>query len=112
MMLIHQTSQLDKNTWKSVAFDFGLPYLSISVSLNILLTLMIIIRLVVYSRNIRTAMGVTGTSGLCKAIATMFIESCALYAVSLVLVPGLPGSGIVDAFLPVLAHTQVRGTFL
>jgi len=103
---------------------FGIPYLSISVSLNILLTLMIVIRLVLHSRNIRAATGSTaGISRLCKTTSTILIESCALFAVSsLVVVAALVrvgsydsldamhGTYTVDIFFPILAEIQVRAS--
>ena len=90
--------------------DFGLPYLSISVSLNVLLTLMIVIRLVLHSRRTLTARGAAGRIGLYRAITTMLIESSALYAVNSLLLIGLWGAGnrTADTFLPILAETQVR----
>ena len=102
--------------------QFGIPYLSISVSLNVLLTLMIVIRLALHARNFRTATGsLVGISGLCKVASIMLVESCALFAVSsLVVVVALARLGndsveffysglyIVDIFFPILAETQVR----
>ena len=103
---------------------FGVPYLSISVSLNVLLTLMIVVQLVLHGRNIRVATGSpVGIGGWYKAISTMLIESCALFAVSpLVVVVALvragnmfkmdiyySGSYVVNIFYPILAETQVRG---
>ena len=109
-MLIYQA--LGRGTlWAPVAISLGIPYLAISVSLNILLTLMIVIRLILYSRNIRAATGFSGTGGLCRAIITILIESSALYAVSSLLVVGQSNYAMVDIFLPVLAENQVR-TFL
>ena len=95
--------------WAPMPADFGVPYLSISVSLNILLTLMIVIRLVLHSRNIRAATGM-GTNGLYKAISTMLIESCALFAVNSLLVIGplIGGNYVAGTFFPILAETQVR----
>ena len=102
---------------------FGVPFLSISVSLNVLLTLMIVIRLILHGRQIRTATWpAVGTSGLYKTVSTMLVESCALFAVSsLVVVAALaayenswnevvyfPGGYVVDIFFPILAETQVR----
>ena len=59
-------------------------YLSICLSLNVLLTLMIVIRLMMHIRNIRNATGASdGSGGLHTAAATvvtMLIESYALYA--------------------------------
>ena len=100
---------------------FGVLYLSISVSLNVLLTLMIIIRLVLHGKNIRAAAGFrAGISGLYKGVSIMLIESCALFAVSSsVVVVALAmtrsrsddffyGIYVVDIFYPILAETQVR----
>ena len=86
-----------------------LSYLSLSASLNVLLTLMIVIRLILHTRNIRNAMGISGIGGMCKAVATMLIESCALYAVIslLVIIPLAIQNYIMDIFFPVLAETQV-----
>ena len=87
---------------------FGLPYFSISLSLNILLTLLIAIRLIVHAMNTRNAVGITGAGGMCKAIVTMLVESCALYAVSSLLVLGPQSSAVRDIFIPTLSETQVR----
>jgi len=103
--------------------EFSVPYLSISVSLNALLTMMIVIRLILHGRRIRTAIGpAVGISGLYKTVSTMLVESCALFAVSSLVVIGalatyedswnpsiyFPGSYTVDIFFPILAETQVR----
>jgi len=88
----------------------SLPYFSIAISLNILLTLMIIIRLVLHSRNVHAATGSpAGISGLYKTVVTMLIESSALYAVSSLLVIGpMAARGLaVNLFFPILAETQV-----
>ena len=101
---------------------FGIAYLSISVSLNVLLTLMIVIRLILYARNSHTATGsLAGISRLYKMISTMFIESCALFTVTSTLVIGAlaayiynwignistTGRIIADIFFPILAEIQV-----
>jgi hypothetical protein len=114
IMLIYQTSQPNSSIWDSVAVSFGLPYFSISLSLNVLLTLMIIIRLVLQSGNIRTAMKApSGATRLYKGVVTTLIESSAIYAVSSLLFVGPWGSGshVADIFLPILAQTQVRAFF-
>ena len=105
-MLIYQTADpAIGNVW------FGLPYLSISLSLNVLLTIMIVVRLVLLSRNIRATMGPqAGIAGLCKSIATMLVESSALFAVSSLLVIGTwpTPSPVGNVFPRILAETQVR----
>ena len=89
---------------------FGISYFSISLSLNVILTLMIVIRLVLHRRNLRKVLGASdGTSGLYTAIVTMFIESYALYAIAFLLyiVPWALGSVVVTLFAPVIGPAQV-----
>ena len=72
---------------------------------------MIVTRLVLHGRNIRAVTGSqVGISGLYKTIATMLIESSALYAVNSLVLIGLwaAGSGASGIFLPTLSQTQVR----
>ena len=114
-MLIYQTSQPNSSIWNTVAIDFGVPYFSISLSLNILLTLLIVIRLAMHSKNIRNAMGApTGTSGLYETIITVLVESCAIYAVTslLFVAPWGAKSHVADIFLPVLGEIQVCPIFI
>ena len=110
IVLIYQTTEFPvtkSNRWA------GPAYFSISIALNVLLTLAIVIRLILHARNVRTAMGGTGISGLCKAIVTMLVESCAIYAVSSLLVvgPAVAGSPIANVFMSVVPQTQVRVFF-
>ena len=103
-MMVYQSAQLTSSYWSAI------PYFSISISLDLILTLMIVIRLVVYARNTRTAMGITGVGGLCKAIVTMLIESSIIYAVNslLFIVPWVTKNYADDIFLPILGQAQVR----
>lgn len=73
---VYQLAKLTSNAWAI------LPSLEISLSLNILLTLKIVIGLILLARDTRTAMGIAGIGGLCKAVVTILIKSCTLYAVS------------------------------
>ena len=101
----YQTTTAIGRTWTP------LPYYSISLSLNILLTLIIVIRLIIHARRTRAALGMAGIGGLYKSIVTMLVESSALYGVSslLVIVPLAAGANpIVDFSLSVLRETQVR----
>ena len=103
-ILIHRSAEVSGSYWPT------LTYLSISVSLNVLLTLMIVIRLVLHTRNTRAALGMTGIGGLSKSIITMLVESCALYSASslLVLAPlAVNYNPISNFFVPVLPATQV-----
>jgi len=90
----------------------GISYFSISLSLNVILTLMIIVRLVLHGRNVRAAAGspAIGISGLYKTIATILIESCAIFALDSLLVIGTlaPKKQVTNLFIPTLSMTQVR----
>ena len=101
---VYQTKHMSYTLWSA------LPYFSISLSLNVLLTLMIVIRLILHTRNTRTALGITGVGGLCKAVVIILVESCALYAVNSLLVIGPLGAGnsTWTLFYAVIAQTQVR----
>ena len=107
IMLVYQATEVTDGVYFSVWF--GLPYFSISLSLNVFLTLMIVIRLMLHARDIRASMGGTGIGGLYKVIVTMLIESSALYAVNslLILGPSSAGNSASDIFIPILAETQV-----
>ena len=87
-----------------------IEYLLASTLLSILLTLMIVIRLVLHTRNTRAAMGVTGIGGLYKAVITMLIESCALDTASSLLVIGSStvSTGLQGLFWPIFTEIQVR----
>ena len=107
--LVRQASGVTNAVWGPFASHPTTPYLSVSIPLNVLLTLMITARLVLHSKNIRAAMrSPAGIGGLYKTIVTILVECSALYAVSSLLVIAEAGSRIAYIFLPILAETQVR----
>lgn len=115
VILIYQNSQPDVDAWTPSTIHFGYSYFLVCLSLNGLLTVMIIARLVLHSRSIRKSMGTPeGTSGVCKTIVAMFVESFALYTANFLLVIGSWGarSYLVYTFFPILAETQVIAPFL
>ena len=89
-------------------------YLIICLSLHVLLTLMIVIRLIVHTRNLRKATGASdGSSGLhtaASAVATILVESYALYAVAFIvyIVPWAVQSQVANIFPRVVITSQVR----
>ena len=110
-MFTYQTLRPQYFDSQELTINLGLSFFSISVSLNVLLTLMIIVRLVMHSRNVRKATGAPeGAGGLYKAIVTVLVESCALYAVGFLLYIGVwsVGNALVYVFFPILLETQVR----
>jgi len=93
---------------------FYTVYISLSLALNVILTSMIVVRLVLCTRSVRASMGSsTRMDELYKSIATMLVESSALFTVSSVLVIGLwvvttAAGTIANVFVRILAETQVR----
>ena len=91
--------------------NFGISWFSISLSLNVLLTIMIITRLVLHNRELRKALKIpVGTFGIYKTVVTMLVESFALYAGVFLLYITTWGPKNVAAyvFFPILAASQVR----
>ena len=93
--------------------DLGPIYLCISLSLNVLLTLMIIVRLVLHNRTIRNAMGSQSTpNGLTSLefVNTILIESCAPYTLISVscIALWITNSYIANYILPIFEASQVR----
>ena len=75
---------------------------------------MIIVRLALHIKNIRSALGFSaGATGLYMAIITMVVESSALYAMSGALFMGTfaSSSSFSFVFSVVFSHCQVRGYF-
>lgn len=108
--IIYQTSQ-PVATWESSRI--GAPFYSISLSLNVLLTLMISIRLILHSRDIRNALGpLVKADRLYTTIVTILVESSALYAVNSLLYigPWYAGNLLASIFITPLTVTQVRAT--
>lgn len=71
---------------------------------------MIVIRLILRSKNIRSVMGApSGFTGLYKTVITMLIESSAIYAASSLLFLGFwaSGSHIGEVFSAIHAEVQV-----
>ena len=92
----------------------GTLYFSIALSLPILLTLMIVMRLIAHRRDVRKFIGALDvTSGPYTAIIRMVSESYALYAITFLLyiVPWAIGSPVMNLFFDPLRAIQVRTVF-
>lgn len=108
MGIVHINGDL---TSSAASLNIDTSYTSICLSLNVILTLMIVARLILHSRNIRRATGTSdGTAGLYTTIVTMLVESYALYAASLVfyIVPWALESWVVSIPAKILGPIQVR----
>jgi hypothetical protein len=111
-VLIYQTSQPEKSLGNTFAgLDLGYLFYLISPSLNILLTLMIILRIILHTRTLRWALGTS--SGLVEVyddFIFVLVEPCVLYTVSFLLyvIPWGSGSFVRDIFFPTFVQVQVR----
>ena len=109
---IYQNLQPVNVAMQNVAINnFGKAYYSIPLSLDVLLTLMIVARIALHSRDIRSAVGsLVRPNRLYGALVTILVESCAIYTASylLFLGPWASGSPIWNAFFPMLVEAQVR----
>ncbi|TFK49606.1 hypothetical protein OE88DRAFT_1736610 [Heliocybe sulcata] len=99
--------------WESGSLNWTVPYLSISLALNIILTVAITARLLVYRHRIRSVMG-PGHGKKYVGIAAMLVESASLYTVFslLVLVPFALNNPLSDVFLQALIQFQATAVFL
>ena len=99
----------------TVISNYGISYYSITALLNVLLTIMIITRLILQSRNIRNAMGgSTGATRTYTAVIVMIVESYALYTVTFLVFLGLwaAKNSAINAFFPFLVQVQVSIAFV
>lgn len=95
--------------------DTFMSFSTISLSLNVILMLMIVARLILHRRNIKKAVGsLTGTSGIYMSIIAMLVESYAIYDVTFLLYIGTSSGSSYAAtvFAILLGETQVIAPFL
>lgn len=99
--------------FSKITTSFALPYFAISLSLNIVLTLMIVGRMAAYRRKGQEIFGRTYGKHY-GSIATMFIESAALYTICsvLLLVTYAIGHPINQIWLGLSPAVQVSSQFL
>ena len=109
-LVYYQATHSVCTVWRSTPINVGIPY-SISVSLDVLLTLMIAIRFALLSREIRRLMNAPFKFGeVYKAIIAILGESLALYAITFLLWIGTwaVNNPVQHFFFQILAQTQVR----
>jgi hypothetical protein len=101
--------------WHSAGgVNLSTSYYSICLGLNVTLTSMIVIRVILHMRGLRRALKASEVfSGVYKTIATMIIESYALYAVAIVAntVHWATDSTVVGLFSAALRSVQVCPVF-
>ena len=104
--LLVQISQPNLSLWSSL--NFSVPYFSLSLSLNVIVAILIVTRLLLERRKIVAALGKQHAKQY-VSIAAMIIESAALYSVFSLTFLGLYGANhpVQNIFLQVLPQIEV-----
>ena len=108
ILIYHQASQPDSTLWSFFTLDFNHLFFTISLSLDILFTLMIFVQIRLRARDTRNGKGVSSEAA--RWYLTVLFNSSTLYAVTFLLFIGSWGARSHDAdiFFPVLVEIQVR----
>ncbi|KAF9010828.1 hypothetical protein BDQ17DRAFT_1299432 [Cyathus striatus] len=87
--------------WTDAAVKFGVAYWSLSISLNVILTLLISGRLWYFRRRIKAVLGAEHTSTY-TSVLSMLVESAALYSITLTIfvISYARGSAFQNVVLP------------
>ncbi|KAI0649025.1 hypothetical protein C8Q79DRAFT_488197 [Trametes meyenii] len=107
ILTLFQSSRPDADLWSQTTVQFSVPYFSISIGLNIMLTLLLVIRLLCMSsyigRTIGPAHGKTYIS-----VAAMLLESATPYAVTglIFIITYARNSNVQNLVLPVLSQVM------
>lgn len=80
-LVLFQLSQPHANIWKATVVNFAVPYWSLSVALNILLTLLIVGRFIYARKLVRRTLGPQHGKAYTTVVA-MLVESAAIYSVT------------------------------
>lgn len=112
-ILLFQLSQPNANLWSTTTVNFGIPYWSISVSLNVLVTSLIVAKLYFIRRRTRAVLS-THHSRTYTSVAAMLVESAALYSATalLFIITYARNSQIQNLVLPVLGQVQAISPLL
>jgi len=113
IVLLFQSSRPNANLWTKVTINFGIPYYSLSVSLNIMITLAISLRLMYHRNELKKTLG-TASNLPYVSIAAMLIESSSVYAAASLcfIIPYALNSAASHVFLPILIQAQVLAPML
>jgi hypothetical protein len=107
-LLLTQIGTPDNSLWARKSVNFALPYWSLSIALNFLVTILIVARLIYIRRQITQAIGQQHTRQYTSVVA-MLIESAAMTTVCslLFLIPYARGSAISSVFQGLACEIQV-----
>jgi hypothetical protein len=107
--LITAIGSLSETFWAAQAVTFGIAYWSLSLGLNITITIAIAGRLFYMRSKLRTALGDQCLASPYVSVAAMIVESASLYTSTtlIFIVLYARGSPVQNYVLPVLGQIQV-----
>lgn len=108
IMTIFQSAQPNANIFSAAAVDFAIPYWSLSIALNIIITGMIATRMIVLRRRIVAVLGADHARTYTSIVA-LLTESAALYSTTMlvfVITYGLHSNAL-NIVLPISSQVMV-----
>ncbi|KAF7290742.1 hypothetical protein MIND_01314900 [Mycena indigotica] len=113
LALIVTSFQLENSFWAARSVQFGTAYWSLSISLNILLTLLIVGRILVLRKRVKGTLGAQHAQQYFSS-AAMIIESASLYAVVglIFIVTYARSSSVQNLVFPILGQVQAIAPML
>ncbi|ESK90410.1 hypothetical protein Moror_13676 [Moniliophthora roreri MCA 2997] len=113
ILFLKQVGTVSQSPWETTGINFTAPYYAMSLALNILVTVLIVVRLLIYRHRITKAMGSSHGSHYTSLMA-MVVESAAIYSSFALafLVPFAVNSPASQLFLQALSPIQGLSTFL
>lgn len=112
-LLLTQVSQPGLSIWSNSSVNFALTYFSVSLTLNILTTVLILVRLFQYRYEMTRSLG-KAHGKYYTSVAAMLVESASLYAACslLFLVPYVLNHPLQNIFMQVLSQVQIIAPLL
>jgi hypothetical protein len=106
---LKQVGATSQSPWASAGINFTIPYYSMSLALNILVTILIVVQLLIYRSRINQALGKNHGAHY-ASVAAMVVESAAMYSsfALLFLVPFALNHPLSQIFIQSLPPVQVR----
>ncbi|KAJ7583268.1 hypothetical protein C8J56DRAFT_741271, partial [Mycena floridula] len=117
ILWLKQVGTVSLSPWDTPGVNFTIPYYTMSLALNILVTILICVRLLLYRARINRAMGKNMGSQY-TSLAAMIVESAAIYSTFslLFLIPfalnRTTSLALSQLFLQALSPVQVTSTLL
>ncbi|EPQ51899.1 hypothetical protein GLOTRDRAFT_21904, partial [Gloeophyllum trabeum ATCC 11539] len=108
-----QVSTPNSSAWVTTSVNFTLPYASLSFGLNIIITLVIVVRLLVSRRQLRRILG-RGHGTHYTSIMAMLVESAILYAAFSIffLAPWAAGNALANICFQASGQVQIIAPFM